>query len=128
MPRVKRGIMSHKRHKKIIKAAKGYFGGKKNLFKTANEAVQRSGNFAYRDRRNKKREFRKLWITRISAACRSVGTTYSVFIAALTRSSTELDRKVLSDLAIRDPQGFNQVLITVGITPDMNAPVVEMLA
>jgi large subunit ribosomal protein L20 len=120
--------MSHKRHKKIIKAAKGYFGGKKNLFKTANEAVQRSGNFAYRDRRNKKREFRKLWITRISAACRSVGTTYSVFIAALTKSDTELDRKVLSDLAIRDPKAFNQVLVQVGITPDLNAPVVEMLA
>ncbi len=128
MPRVKRGVMSHKRHKKIIKAAKGYFGGKKNLFKTANEAVQRSGNFAYRDRRNKKREFRKLWIVRISAACRAVGSTYSAFIDKLTKSGTELDRKVLSDLAIRDPQAFNAVLVSVGITPDYNAPIVEMLA
>ncbi len=128
MPRIKRGVMTHKRHKKVIKAAKGYFGGKKNLFKTANEAVQRSGNFAYRDRRNKKREFRRLWITRISAACRAVGVTYSVFIAALTKSGTELDRKVLSDLAIRDPQGFNAVLQQVGITPNFNAPVVKMLA
>ena len=128
MPRVKRGVMTHKRHKKVIKAAKGYFGGKKNLFKTANEAVQRSGNFAYRDRRNKKRAFRALWIVRISAACRAVGTTYSTFIDKLTKTGTELDRKVLSDLAIRDPQGFHAVLVQVGITPNFDTPVVEMLA
>lgn len=128
MPRVKRGVMTHKRHKKIIIAAKGYFGGKKNLFQTANEAFMRSGNFAYRDRRNKKREFRKLWIARISAACRQVGSTYSMFINLLTKSGLTLDRKVLSDMAIHDPQGFNAVLTQVGITPDLNAPVVQMLA
>jgi len=120
--------MTHKRHKKVILSAQGYFGGKKNLFKTANEAIQRSGNFAYRDRRNKKREFRKLWITRISAACRLVGTTYSVFIAALTKSGIALDRKVLSELAIKDPAGFNVVLSQVGITPNLDAPLVESLA
>jgi large subunit ribosomal protein L20 len=110
MPRVKRGVMVKKRHKKIIDQASGYFGAKKNLFKTANEAVQRSGNFAYRDRRNKKREFRRLWITRISAACRNGGTTYSAFIHALANSGIALDRKVLSDMAIHDPNGFTTLL------------------
>ena len=75
MPRVKRGVMTHKRHKKVIDQAAGYFGRKKNVFQVANEAVRKSGNYAYRDRRNKKREFRRLWITRISAACRIEGTT-----------------------------------------------------
>lgn len=117
MPRVKRGMMTHKRHKKIIKAASGYFGGKKNLFKTANEAFGRSGNFAYRDRRNKKRDFRRLWITRISAACRTNGATYSSFIAAMAKSGVELDRKVLSDMAIQDPAGFTALLKQVGLTP-----------
>jgi large subunit ribosomal protein L20 len=115
MPRVKRGVMTHKRHKKIINAASGYFGGKKNLFKTANEAYGRSGNFAYRDRRNKKREFRRLWITRISAACRAADTTYSAFIAALTKSGLELDRKVLSDMAIHDEAGFNALVKQLGL-------------
>ncbi len=115
MPRVKRGVMTHKRHKKIIGQASGYFGGKKNLFKTANEAVARSGNFAYRDRRNKKRDFRRLWITRISAACRNAGTTYSAFIAALIAANVTLDRKVLSDMAIVDPQGFDALVKQVGL-------------
>jgi large subunit ribosomal protein L20 len=109
--------MTHKRHKKIIDQASGYFGAKNNLFKTANEAVQRSGNFAYRDRRNKKREFRRLWITRISAACRNGGTTYSAFIAALNTSGVTLDRKVLSDMAITDPAGFTALLQQVGLAP-----------
>jgi len=109
--------MTHKRHKKIINATSGYFGAKKNLFKTANEAFGRSGNFAYRDRRNKKREFRRLWITRISAGCRSNGATYSSFIAAMAKSGVELDRKVLSDMAIKDPAGFTALLKQVGLAP-----------
>ena len=110
MPRVKRGTLVKKRHKKILEAAKGYFGGKKNLFKTANEQFQRSGNYAYRDRRNKKREFRRLWITRISAACRSNGMSYNRFIEGLNKSGIEVDRKVLSDIAIADPGGFKQLV------------------
>ena len=116
MPRVKRGVMTHKRHKKIIKQASGYWGAKNNLFKTANEAVARAGNFAYRDRRNKKRDFRRLWITRISAACRNGGTTYSAFIAALGRANITLDRKVLSEMAISDPDGFSALLKQVGLS------------
>ena len=115
MPRVKRGVMTHKRHKKIIKQASGYWGAKNNLFKTANEAVARAGNFAYRDRRNKKRDFRRLWITRISAACRNCGTTYSAFIAAMNKAQIDLDRKVLSDMAITDPDSFTALLRQVGL-------------
>ena len=123
MPRVKRGVMTHKRHKKVIGQAAGYFGAKKNLFKTANEAIARSGNFAYRDRRNKKREFRRLWIARISAACRSGGTTYSAFIAALNTANVGLDRKVLSDMAITDPSGFTALLRQVGLGSSASAAV-----
>lgn len=114
MPRVKRGVMTHKRHKKIIGQAKGYFGRKKNVFQVANEQVMKSGNYAYRDRRNKKREFRRLWITRISAACRNEGTTYSAFIAAMNRDGILLDRKVLSDLAISDPNAFTALVKQLG--------------
>jgi len=115
MPRIKRGVMAHKRHKKIIKAAEGYFGARKNVFQIANEAVAKAGNYAYRDRRNKKRDFRRLWITRISAACRNAGTTYSAFIAALIKHGVELDRKVLADLAVRDGDGFLNLLKQVGL-------------
>jgi large subunit ribosomal protein L20 len=114
MPRVKRGVMTHKRHKKIISQAKGYFGLKKNVYQVANEQVMKSGNYAYRDRRNKKRDFRRLWITRISAACRNEGTTYSAFIHALTHSGIALDRKVLSDMAINDPVSFTALVKQVG--------------
>jgi large subunit ribosomal protein L20 len=114
MPRVKRGVMTHKRHKKIIDQASGYFGRKKNVFQVANEAVAKSGNYAYRDRRNKKRDFRRLWIARISAACRNEGATYSTFIAALNKSGIELDRKVLSDMAIQDAAGFVTLLRQLG--------------
>ena len=106
MPRVKRGTMTHKRHAKIMKLASGYWGGKSRLFKTANEQVMKSGNYAYRDRRNKKREFRRLWITRISAGCRACGMPYSRFMEALTKGGITLDRKVLSEMAISDAQGF----------------------
>lgn len=115
MPRVKRGVMTHKRHKKVIDQAKGYFGQKKNVYQSANEAVRKSGNYAYRDRRNKKREFRRLWIARINAACRAEGTTYSAFIAALTNSSIDLDRKVLSDLAITDAAAFTALVKQLGL-------------
>jgi large subunit ribosomal protein L20 len=115
MPRVKRGVMTHKRHKKIIKEAKGYYGLKKNVYQVANEAVSKSGNYAYRDRRNKKREFRRLWITRISAACRAEGTTYSAFIAAMTKANVGLDRRVMSDMAIHDPAGFTALIRQVGL-------------
>ena len=115
MPRVKRGVMTHKRHKKIIGEASGYFGQKKNVFQSAKEAVRKSGNYAYRDRRNKKRDFRRLWITRISAACRNEGATYSAFINALTHSGIVLDRKVLSDMAIHDPAGFTALVKQLGL-------------
>src|SRR5437763_10051896 len=110
MPRVKRGTLVKKRHKRIIEAASGYFGGKKNLFKTANEQYMRSGNYAYRDRRNKKRLFRRLWITRISAGCRLNGMTYNRFIEGLTKSGVLVDRKILSDIAITDANAFSQLV------------------
>ena len=115
MPRVKRGLMTHKRHHKIIKEASGYFGGKSRLFKTANESVMKAGNYAYRDRRNKKREFRKLWIARINAACRAEGVRYSQFIAALNKSGNVLDRKVLSDMAIVDGAAFTALVKSLEI-------------
>jgi large subunit ribosomal protein L20 len=102
--------MTHKRHKKIISQAEGYFGARRRLFKTAKEAVMHSMQYAYRDRRNKKRDFRRLWITRISAACRENGMSYSRFMNGLVNSGVMLDRKTLSDLAIRDAQSFTQLV------------------
>ncbi len=116
MPRVKRGTMTHKRHHKILKEASGYFGGKSRLFKTANESVMKAGNYAYRDRRTKKREFRKLWIARINAACRLEGIRYSQFIAAQSASGNILDRKVLADMVVNDPAGFSALLKSLQIT------------
>ena len=116
MARVKRGVMKHKRHHKIIKEASGYFGAKSRLFKSANEQVMKSGQYAYRDRRNKKREFRRLWIARINAACRAQGVQYSRFIAALGSSGMELDRKVLSEMAISDNTAFNTLVASLNIT------------
>jgi len=98
--------MTHKRHHKILKLASGYWGGKSRLFKTAKEQVMKSGNYAFRDRRAKKREFRRLWITRISAACRANGMPYGRFIEALNKGGINLDRKVLADMAVADAQGF----------------------
>ncbi|MCQ2528506.1 MAG: 50S ribosomal protein L20 [Saccharofermentans sp.] len=106
MSRVKRGIRTRARHHKILKQAKGYFGKKSKLFKVANQAVLKSGSYAYRDRRQKKRDFRKLWITRINAAARINGLSYSKFMNGLKKAGIELDRKVLSDIAITDAQGF----------------------
>ena len=110
MSRVKRGIRTRARHKKVLKQAKGYFGHKSKLFKVANQQVLKSGNYAYRDRRQKKRDFRKLWIARINAAARLNGMSYSRFMDGLKKSGVELDRKVLSDIAITDPKGFTALV------------------
>ena len=110
MSRVKRGIRTRARHHKILKAAKGYWGHKSKLFKVANQQVLKSGNYAYRDRRQKKRDFRKLWITRINAAARINGMSYSRFMDGLKKAGVELDRKVLSDIAITDPKGFTALV------------------
>lgn len=106
MSRVKRGVRTRARHHKILKQAKGYFGHKSKLFKVANQAVMKSGAYAYRDRKNKKRDFRKLWIARINAAARMNGLSYSKFMNGLKKADIALDRKVLSDIAITDPKGF----------------------
>ena len=110
MSRVKRGIRTRARHKKVLKQAKGYFGHKSKLFKVANQQVLKSGNYAYRDRRNKKREFRRLWIVRINAACRLNDMSYSRFMNGLKKAGIELDRKVLSDIAVTDAAGFTSLV------------------
>lgn len=112
MPRAKGGTKTRARHKKKLKLAKGYYGAKSKLFRTATEAVDRAQQYAYRDRRNRKREFRRLWISRITAACRNNGMLYSRFINALKKAGIELDRKVLSDMTIRDPGGFTKLIDT----------------
>lgn len=110
MPRVKRGVTARARHKKVLAAAKGYRGRRGNVYRIAKEAVMRAGQYAYRDRRTKKRVFRSLWIARINAAVREHGLTYSVFIAGLNKAGIGLDRKVLSDLAIHDKPGFAAIV------------------
>jgi len=110
MSRVKRGVTTHRRHRKIIKAAKGYYGRRKNTFRVANQAVEKAGQYAYRDRRVKKRNFRALWIQRINAATRQHGLSYSRFINGLGLAGIEMDRKVLSDLAIREPEAFKALV------------------
>jgi large subunit ribosomal protein L20 len=109
MARVKRGTTASAKHKKIRDLAKGYYGAKHRWFRTANEAVMHAGQYAYRDRRNKKREFRRLWIARINAAARQNGLSYSTFINGLLKAGVEIDRKVLSDLAITDAAAFAKV-------------------
>ena len=109
MARVKGGPRAHARHRKVIKAAKGYYGRRKNCFRTAVQAVEKAGQYAYRDRRNKKRDFRGLWIQRINAAARIHGMNYSTFMHGLKLSGIELDRKVLSDIAIHDEKGFEAI-------------------
>jgi len=110
MPRVKRGVTARARHKKIIALAKGYRGRRKNVFRIAKQAVMRAGQYAYRDRRNRKRVFRRLWIARINAAVREHGMTYSRFIAGLNHAHIGLDRKVLADLAVRDKPAFAAIV------------------
>ncbi len=109
MTRVKRSVRARARHKKVLKQAKGYFGHKSRVFRVANQQVMKSLNYAYRDRRNKKREFRRLWITRINAAARLNGLSYSRFMNGLNKASIGLDRKVLADIAVSDPAGFTEL-------------------
>lgn len=106
MARVKRGVTAHARHKKVLKLAKGYFGHKSKLFKVANQQVMKSLAYAYRDRKAKKRDFRKLWIARINAAARINGLSYSRFMNGLKKANINLDRKVLAEIAVSDAQGF----------------------
>jgi large subunit ribosomal protein L20 len=110
MARVKRGVTAHAKHKKVLKAAKGYFGRRKNTIRAAKAAVDKSMQYAYRDRKNRKREFRALWIQRINAAAREHGLTYSRLISALAAAGIEVDRKVLSDLAITEPTAFAAIV------------------
>jgi len=110
MPRVKRGVTARARHKKIIALAKGYRGRRKNVYRIAKQAVMRAGQYAYRDRRNKKRTFRALWIIRINAAVRLHDLSYSVFMNGLKKANIQIDRKVLSDIAIFDAQGFTAIV------------------
>lgn len=110
MPRVKGGTISRARHKKVLKQAKGYFGSKHRLYRTAHEQVMHSLKYAYRDRKQNKREFRKLWITRINAACRENGMSYSKFINGLTKANVQINRKMLSEIAIDNPQAFSELV------------------
>ena len=110
MPRVKRGVTAHAKHKKVIDAAKGYRGRRGNVFRVAKEAVMKAGQYAYRDRRTKKRVFRQLWIARINAAARQCGMTYSQFANGIRKAGIEIDRKVLSDMAIHDMPAFTSIV------------------
>jgi len=106
MPRVKRGVTAHAKHKKVTDAAKGYRGRRKNVYRVATQAVTKAGQYAYRDRRQRKRQFRALWIARINAAARECGLSYSRFINGLKKAEIEIDRKVLADIAVFDKPGF----------------------
>lgn len=110
MARIKRGVTSHAKHKKTLEAAKGYRGRRKNTIRAAKAAVDKAMQYAYRDRKNKKRTFRALWIQRINAAVRECGLTYSRFIDGLARAGVEVDRKVLSELAIHEPAAFQSIV------------------
>jgi len=109
MPRVKRGVTAHAKHKKVLDKAKGYRGRRKNVFRVANQAVNRAEEYAYRDRRTRKRDFRALWITRINAAARANGLSYSRLMNGLRKADIELDRKVLADIAVHDKDAFAQI-------------------
>lgn len=106
MPRVKRGVTARARHKKVLKEAKGYYGARSRVYRVAKQAVTKAAQYAYRDRRQRKRQFRQLWITRINAGAREHGLSYSVFINGLKKSEIEVDRKILADIAVHDKEGF----------------------
>ena len=110
MPRVKRAVIRRKRLQKLFKASKGFFGGRKNLIRTAINAVQKSRQYQYRDRRTRKRDFRRLWIVRINAAARQHGLSYSKFVHGLNTAGVEVNRKMLAQIAIEDPQGFSELV------------------
>ena len=109
MPRVKRGVTARARHKKVLSRAKGFRGRRKNVFRVAKQAVMKAGQYAYRDRRQRKRQFRALWIARINAAAREHGMTYSAFMNGLKKAAIDVDRKVLADLAVRDKPAFSAI-------------------
>ena len=113
MPRANSSVPRHRRHRKIVKKAKGYYGARSRNFKAAKDAVIKAGIYAYRDRRQRKRQFRRLWITRINAACRLNGTTYSAFINGLKTKGIDLDRKILADLAVNDQKAFADLVSSV---------------
>jgi large subunit ribosomal protein L20 len=119
MPRVKRGVTAHARHKKVRAKAKGYYGARKNIIRVAKQAVTKAGQYAYRDRRQRKRQFRALWIVRINAAARQFGLSYSRLIDGLNKASIQVDRKVLADLAVHDLPAFGQLAekAKVALTP-----------
>ncbi len=110
MPRVKRGVIARARHKKVLEQAKGFRGRRKNVFRIAKEAVMKAGQYAYRDRRQRKRQFRALWIVRINAAARECGLSYSVFMNGLKKAAIDIDRKVLADIAVFDKPAFAQIV------------------
>ncbi|HXN15400.1 MAG TPA: 50S ribosomal protein L20 [Usitatibacter sp.] len=110
MPRVKRGVTARARHKKVLEQAKGYRGRRGNVYKIAKQAVMKAGQYAYRDRRNRKRDFRALWITRINAGARAAGLSYSKFMAGLKKAAIDIDRKVLADLAVFDKPAFSKIV------------------
>ena len=110
MPRVKRGVVAHRRHKKVLKQAKGYYGARSRIFRVAKQAVTKAGQYAYRDRRQRKRQFRSLWITRINAQSRANGLSYSRLINGLKKAEIGLDRRVLSDLAVHDKPAFAAIV------------------
>ncbi len=110
MARVKRGVTAHAKHKKVLKAAKGYYGRRKNTIRIAKQAVEKANQYAYRDRKRRKRTFRALWIQRLNAAVRAFDLTYSRFIAGIAKAGIAVDRKVLSDLAIREPAAFQAIV------------------
>ena len=110
MPRVKRGVQAHARHKKVLKQAKGYYGARSKVYRVAKQAVIKAGQYAYRDRRQRKRQFRTLWIARINAAARINGISYSRLIDGLNKAEIEIDRKVLADLAVHDDQAFAELV------------------
>tara|TARA_Y100001947_G_C10297565_1_gene285648 strand:- start:766 stop:1113 length:348 start_codon:yes stop_codon:yes gene_type:complete len=113
MPRANSSIPRYRRHRKIVKQAKGYYGARSRTFKSAKDAVIKAGLYAYRDRRQRKRQFRRLWITRINAACRINGIIYSAFINSLTIKGINLNRKILADMAVQDPQAFADLVNSV---------------
>lgn len=109
MARVKRGVVARKRHKKVLSKAKGYYGARSRIYRVAKQAVIKAAQYAYRDRKQRKRQFRALWITRINAAARMNGISYSQLIAGLKKAEVDLDRKVLADIAVHDPAGFSEI-------------------
>jgi len=110
MPRVKRGVTAHARHKKVLEQAKGFRGRRKNVYRIAKEAVMKAGQYAYRDRRQRKRQFRALWVIRINAAARELGVTYSSLMNGLRKAAIDIDRKVLADLAVFDKPAFSKIV------------------